>query len=82
MIANASDPTCRGKLNGLAQSIGSFSQLIGPVVGGYAFGWSIDHRDVPMIGGVVFVFDYMIVQALIAFFVSMVVPGSIVSRRN
>jgi hypothetical protein len=25
--------------------IGSFAQLIGPVVGGYAFGWSIEYRD-------------------------------------
>lgn len=77
LIANACPVGSRGTLNGFAQSMGSLSQLVGPVFGGLVFGSSISEGGY----GVTLIFNCLVVMAILAFASSLLTPKSIVKRR-
>lgn len=77
LIANSCPSQYRGSVNGIAQSLGSFSQLIGPLIGGYIFTTSVENRESL---GPTFIFNLLILCSLFAFSVSMFAPKSLTRR--
>jgi MFS family permease len=46
LINNSCGPLNRGAVNGAGQSLASFTRIIAPVIGGFFFTWSIEHKKV------------------------------------
>ncbi|KAI9203836.1 major facilitator superfamily domain-containing protein [Polychytrium aggregatum] len=80
MVANSTTARSRGSINGLAQTFAAMARMVGPIIGGTLFSWSLDSSRV-------FPFDYhfefyfIALSAIFTYVVSLYIDDEINHRR-
>jgi MFS family permease len=67
----------RGAVNGAGQSIASFARIIAPIVGGYMFTWTIEHKGVGQVIDVRAVFYFLGIWCMITAYLAATLPSNI-----